>query len=374
MSGVAAGELATLRRLRAQRRAAPEDPGPALAEARLSLRLARLRQDERLLRGAEATLEAWARPGAAVPGVWTLRARARQARHDFAGALEDLERALAEDPRDAAAWLLMGSVHLVRGEYALARGCGLRLLAQGRGGLAARALVAAVGSLEGRAPAALASLEAALAEAGAEDPAPTRAYAEGLAGEIAARLDRAPQARAHLEAAAALSPQDPGPEAELADWLLARGDARAVLARIPPDEPRLSLELRRARAERALGDPAFAARLPRLRVGVGSHPREAAMLRLHLLDDPEGALQDALGNWEQQREPADARLLAECARAAGRPEAAAPVRAWRHRHGVEDAALARLLEPGELSPGSSRPSPRSAARPPSRPPSPPAGP
>jgi hypothetical protein len=74
------------------------------------------------------------------------------------------------------------------------------------------------------------------------------------------------------------------------------------------------------------------------------------MLYLELLDEPDVALARALRNWEIQREPVDARLVVACARAAGRPAAAAPVLSWRRRAGMEDVVLDRMLNSLEASP------------------------
>jgi hypothetical protein len=52
----------------------------------------------------------------------------------------------------------------------------------------------------------------------------------------------------------------------------------------------------------------------------------------------------ALGNWRDQKELADARLLAEAAARAHDPFAAAPVIAWVRATGVHDARLERSLE------------------------------
>jgi hypothetical protein len=59
--------------------------------------------------------------------------------------------------------------------------------------------------------------------------------------------------------------------------------------------------------------------------GVRTHLREEARFRLEVEGDSAAALNLAIENWAIQKEIADARLLLECAIAAGRPEAAADV-------------------------------------------------
>jgi hypothetical protein len=54
-------------------------------------------------------------------------------------------------------------------------------------------------------------------------------------------------------------------------------------------------------------------------------------------------LQAARENWTQQREPADARLLVECAIAAGDAAAAGEVADWQQRTRYQDVKLTALL-------------------------------
>jgi hypothetical protein len=60
--------------------------------------------------------------------------------------------------------------------------------------------------------------------------------------------------------------------------------------------------------------------------------------------NPAAALPLALQNWEVQREPADARILLECALAAGDPAAATPVVEFVHDTGLADSRLTPLLD------------------------------
>ena len=56
------------------------------------------------------------------------------------------------------------------------------------------------------------------------------------------------------------------------------------------------------------------------------------------------ALALARDNWDVQREPADARLLLEAARAAGDPAAAGPVLDFLAATGLEDSMIARAAD------------------------------
>lgn len=73
------------------------------------------------------------------------------------------------------------------------------------------------------------------------------------------------------------------------------------------------------------------------------HRREEARFALQLLDRPDQALKLALENWAVQKEPADARILLEAARAAGRDAEGEQVREFVREHRLADQRLAPLL-------------------------------
>jgi hypothetical protein len=73
------------------------------------------------------------------------------------------------------------------------------------------------------------------------------------------------------------------------------------------------------------------------------HRREEARFELQVLHHPTAALQLALANWDVQKEPADARILLEAARAAGQDAAADRVRVFCRANGLTDQRLAKLL-------------------------------
>jgi hypothetical protein len=78
------------------------------------------------------------------------------------------------------------------------------------------------------------------------------------------------------------------------------------------------------------------------------HLREEARFTLHLLAAPEAALEFALGNWQVQKEPADVRILLECALAAHNPEAADAVRQWLKESRLEDVQLTLLMSQASI--------------------------
>jgi riboflavin biosynthesis pyrimidine reductase len=79
------------------------------------------------------------------------------------------------------------------------------------------------------------------------------------------------------------------------------------------------------------------------------HQREQARFELALRRDPAAAVRLAKANWAVQKEPADLRILADCALASGDVEAARLVRDWLRSSRIEDrrvaATAARLRVP-----------------------------
>jgi len=352
-----AAEAAALRALNGQRRllaAHPDDLPQALAYARKAIEQGRAEADPRFHGHAESALAPWLAQADPPPAVRLLRATLRQQRHDFAGALADLDALIARHPDDQQARLTRATVLMVQGrpDAALAD-CDALLAARGPL-LAAAVCVTSVRSLDGHAAAAAQALAAAIDESPAA-PAGERIWALTTLAEMQARRGEHGRAEAAFRDAlavlAASGEHDPYLLTAWADFLLAHGRASEALA-ITRDQTRIdNLLLRHALAQSALGDPALAdsraqldARFAEagLRGESAVHLREEALYTLKLKRDPARALEFAARNWLTQREPPDARLLLETALAAHQPAAAQPVLDWLTRTRIEDADLQAL--------------------------------
>jgi len=281
-----------------------------------------------------------------------------QCRHRFSEARVDLEVLASESPELAQGWLTLGSVLLVMGEPKEAR-----VRSQPLRGLAGEFVFAVADAgaagLSGEAEESWRRLTALLAGPFTV-PATHRAWACGTLADVCERMGRVAEAESYYRAASVLAPDDPFFLAAWADLLLAAGRCREVVDRLAARRETHALALRWACAKARLGecDSLYVETVVALRVaeraavarGEHGHAREEARMHLELLDDPETALQRALTNWQNQREPADARLVVACARAAGKRAAAAPVLAWRKGTGMEDVVLDRLLAELEAAP------------------------
>ena len=344
--------LSQLRRLRAALAEDPADLELAIALGWRYVEIGRAEADPRYYGYAQAALAPWWRLPQPPPGVLLLRATLRQNRHDFAGALEDLERLLRIQPRNARAWLTRSVALQVRGDVEAAIDSCLPLRRSDP--LLAAGCVAGAAGLAGRAGESYELLRRTLENAAlVSSPAATverRLWALTTLAEIAERLGRNDAAERHFRDALALGRRDIYLLGAYTDFLLDRGRAREVVELLAGEVRPDALLLRLALAEAELGSPELEPHLETLRArftearrrGDGLHLGAEARFRLHLEDDARGALRVALDNWSHQREPIDARLVLEAALAANDPEAARPVLELLERTGLEDVRLDAL--------------------------------
>ncbi|MGQ0697991.1 MAG: tetratricopeptide repeat protein [Panacagrimonas sp.] len=326
---------------------------PALAPE-LAARLARTyiergRQsgDPRELGYAQGVLQPWWNATDAPDPILLLRATLRQARHDFEGSLNDLDRLLARRPDDAQAWLTRATVLRVQGRYPEALESCARLKP-----LVDRFVDAlcreSIRGLHGELPAAIAALDE-LQPALNTQPASIAAWFYAERADMAVRAGNAQAAETMYREALARHADDIDLLASLADLMLDRGAPDEVLGLIPADTAVDALRLRLALALHQIGDLRFGAMDEAMRDGFDAarrrgealHLREEARYRLAVGADPERTLEIALENWAIQHEPWDARVLLEAAKAAGRPAAATTFKHWRASSRLEDARLDR---------------------------------
>ena len=344
--------------LRSQLTASPQDLSAAVAYAQAALKLGHARSDPRYYGYAEAALGPWWTVADAPQQVLVLRATIRQFFHAFELAQADLDRALARNPRDVQARLIRATVQQVQGHPQQALADCEQLAGQVEP-LIATTCAASASSLMGRATRADALLGFVLDQSAAA-PSDSRLWAETLRAEIAERLAHTAIAQAAYQQALAtmdaLGTTDAYLLAAWSDFAIAMGQNDAVIARLKNLTDIDNLLLRLAIAEQTAGGGAdelarhrqmlearFAAARQR---GEAVHLREEALYHLRLAADAAGALNLAQENWKVQREPLDALILLESAKAARQPDAAAPVVDWMHTTGIEDQRLQRVA--GEL--------------------------
>jgi tetratricopeptide (TPR) repeat protein len=335
------------------RAAVAASPGNLQASIRLAKRYIetwRNDGDPRYLGYAQAALAPWWSRKDPPAEARVLRATLSQSTHRFPEALADLDAVLAQDARNAQAWLTKATVLQVLGDYPQAESSCRRLA-----GLAPNLVVitclSAVRSLNGQAEAGYRQLDGALKTAGSEIDPSIRTWSLTLLAEMAARRGDDAAARRHFEKAISLGKPDNYLLAAYSDFLLDAKEAEKVVSLLATRTQVDVLLLRYAIALRALASadaPRYTAllaeRLEAVRMrGDAIHGREQARFALDLHHDPIAALEYARQNWKVQKEPADARLLLEAAVAANDEAAARPVIDWIRQAGLEDRTLAPLV-------------------------------
>jgi tetratricopeptide (TPR) repeat protein len=317
--------LVEIERLERSLATRPDDQDTATRLARLCIEVARREADPRYLGRAQAALAPWwFRPAPADDEVLRLRAMLRQARHDFDGALADLERLVARSPLDAQAHLVQAGLLALRGQPDRAR-ASCQALAPLVSPLTVSTCLAPIDAAAGRTSEAAVALERALAAAG-ESVDSERAWGLSVLGEIRFWAGDLPAAERALRRSLALDSGDRYTRAVLADVLLDAGrsaDVRPVLAAVDPDARDEALLLRLAIAERRLGGASAQPLADELRArfaaerrrGEDVHGREEARFLLEVDARPAAALAAATRNWHVQREYWDARVLREARKA-----------------------------------------------------------
>lgn len=339
-----------LRRLRAEAAVAPADPAAAVRLARRYFDLAMAEGDPRYVGYADAALRPWRRATEPPVEVLVMRGLLRQYRHDFDGALADLARAAARDPENVTSRSWSAAIHMVRAEYAAARGA-CAALEPVASELLATGCVAFVDALTGKAHAAYERLRSAL-ERNPDASTGLRQWAITRLAEMAWHLNDSRLAERHFRDALALGETDNFLLAEYADFLLEHGRPAEVVPLLKDWVRSDTLLLRLALATnalklpeaerhiRALGDRFAAAALR----GERLHMQEEARFLLDLKGDGRSALVAAAENWKSQREPRDALVLLEAALAARDQAPAASALAWLESSGFESARLRRVAD------------------------------
>jgi tetratricopeptide (TPR) repeat protein len=316
----------------------------ALPLAQFYISQARLTGDLRFLGYAEAVLRRWIGHSPPDPQALVLHATILQSRHSFDAALGELDEALRARPDDAQAWLTRATVLRVLGRYNEAAGACAQFARWADAGVS---LICeqSIKGLAGHLQTAYAALSG-LSTQGMLDP--ERAWRDSELGEMAVRLGRDADAERWFRKELTYSPQDFYVRAAYADLLLRQHRSAEVLVLLKGQQSIEPLLLRLAIAQRQVHDPglarssellqaAFAAEAER---GEAVHRREQARFLLEVQDRPQEALAAALANWAVQREPDDALILVNAARAAGAPQRSQPALEFARTYGLRDVRLA----------------------------------
>ncbi len=344
--GVSSAER-QIEELRRRLSESPRDAESAVRLVRGCLELDHTNPDPRWLGLATAAVSPWSDSQEIPTEIRMARALLSQRSHDFNGAMQDLDAVLAALPRNAEAWLVKSTLHVVRGEYESARRAAGSLF-RFTDPLTATTAAATVASLSGSASRSCELLERLLTAA-TNSPTAGQIWALTQLAETRERLGMNREAERAFLKAMALAPRDPYLVGAFADFLLQTNRATEALALLEPFPANESLLLRWVEANRTLRrngaaylsavrklGETFAVQAAR---GERVHRREEARFRLRVLNDALAALTLARENWEIQREPADLVLLQQAALAVHSEPDLQRVRDWLAATHLEDVRL-----------------------------------
>jgi Tfp pilus assembly protein PilF len=327
--------------------ARPSDPIALQALIDAYLRFGRHTAEPRYFGRAEALLAPRVTGARPTPG-WALRmADIWQYRHEYDKALGLIEQVLAADPYQSQALLMRAAIRQTQGRFDLVHADCRTLLTRGEATLGTTCLAQAL-SMTGKLAQAQRLLTSLLARAG-ELPAAQRVWMLTALADTEERLGQTGRAETALRAALESDADAHYARLALADLLLDNDRAAEVAALLAPMPQTEGALLRLAEAQRRLAAPEREAALLSQRFEEASrrgerlHRRDLARLYLNVRADRQAALSWALENWNEQREPADARLLAQAAVAAGDRASLDTLRQWREQTGYEDVRLDRIL-------------------------------
>jgi tetratricopeptide (TPR) repeat protein len=318
----------------------------ALRLAQLYITQARSSGDLRFLGYADALLQPWLSNDQVSADALVLHATVLQSRHEFASALQVIDRALQMRADDPQAWLTRATILRVLGRYPESL-TACEQLTRTSHDIAALCTLSLRG-LSGDLPTAYAGLTQLPSQT---MPPAQRAWRDSELGEMAARLGRNAEAEHWFQNGLRAAPEDTYLRAAYADLLLSQQRSREALLLLAGRDSSEPLLLRIAIAQQQLRDPGLAASRARLSAafaieaqrGEGIHGREQARFLLEVQQQPRQALQVAISNWQVQRETDDVLVLVRAAQAAGALAEAEPALQFARQHGLQDVRLAAAV-------------------------------
>lgn len=339
-----------LRRLKTLLQENPRNQKNAVAYARQAAKRARRLGDTALLRDAAHALSPWDNDAEAQVDILIVRANIKQINHQFDAALADLDVVLKRQPANpqallSRAFILATTGNAKRGQMDCAA------LQPNISIVIKETCVARLGSLTGKLETAHRRMQAVLAIAPATR-AEERAFALGVAAEIADRRGDADNARKLYAELLAMDSQSVYAQAAYADFLISQGENKTA-AQIIGDSPHTEALLMLSALSGKEIDSAVsrrAANTLHAQIAVDqtnrdyAHAREYARFALDYMKEPDLALVFAKENWRTQKESVDARILARAALAKNDAVTLDQLRTWVDGTSLEDPALMAILQ------------------------------
>jgi tetratricopeptide (TPR) repeat protein len=315
------------------------------------LQMGKLGGDPRFYGYAQAALRPWWEAADAPSSILKLRAKLKERDHRYDEALVDLKLVLAQQPQDAQVCMELANIYWVQGKYAEAQQICDRLK-EFAGTVPTIMSTTPILAVTGEAEFAYASLVRVLPLVKQDYPSALQ-WIYTMQADIAVALGRAEQAEKHFREALTDDPANDYVLRSYADFLLDQDRNEEVVSLLREHISDTGKLLPAAIAAHRAGQKALTdewktqlrSRFDENRLrGNPPHGRYEARFELELGSDPKRALALARDNWEQQKQPADSRVLLEAAVAAKDNAAAKPVLDFLAKYRTQHVALDRLAK------------------------------
>jgi tetratricopeptide (TPR) repeat protein len=351
------GRNGSLRSLDQAWRAQPKDLDASLAYARAVFTLGLTEGDLRWFGSAKAALAPWWQATDLPAEGHFLRGLVKQGFHEFDAGLQDINQAIAKEPRRAEFWSWRFALHLLLADMTAARQ-DTEEMARLFDPQEASVYRAVLLYRTGQAQSAVDTLNTAIRAAYFQDPSSQDwlGFHLGEAHRVAGQPDKA---IAVWDKQLKASPKSHLLRLSLAELLNQQGKHRQAktiatgnagnLATSSTTDALLMQALLASRGLKDLDEAGLAKQMAD-RLQSQALRKESLIERpklIHLIaygQDPAAGLALSIENWQLQKEPPDAVLFMQAALAVNQPRAAEPVLKWAEQTGYSDPPLTRLVE------------------------------
>ncbi|PUE62717.1 hypothetical protein B9Z45_02585 [Limnohabitans sp. 2KL-17] len=351
------GRNGSLRALDQAWRAQPKNLDASLAYARAVFTLGLTEGDLRWFGSAKAALTPWWQATDLPAEGYFLRGLVKQGFHEFDAGLQDIQQAIAKEPRRAEFWSWRFALHLLLADMTAARQ-DTEEIARLFDMQEAHVYRAVLLYRTGQAQPAVDLLNTAIREAYFQDPSSQDwlGFHLGEAHRVAGQSDKAIAA---WDKQLKVNPKSHLLRLSLAELLNQQGKYRQAKTIALGNADKLgtstitdALLMQALLASRGLKDPDE----PQLAKQMADRLQSQALRKESLIErpkliyliaygqDPAAGLALSIDNWQLQKEPPDALLFIQAALAVNQPRAAEPVVQWAEQTGYTDPPLKRLVE------------------------------
>jgi tetratricopeptide (TPR) repeat protein len=323
-----------------------QNPDEAAATAARFVSQGERSDDPRFYGYARAALKPWKDDPSPPRKVLEQRVRIAQSLHDFDAALADIQRMLHKQPNDVNALLSASLIHQDAGRFDTAKATCDRVALSSH---AHWTLCAAdLSSVTGGADEAYALLEQNVAQL---RDLRTQAWASGLLAQIADRRGSRELAIANFERSLQLAPDAVPLRKSYLNFLYENRHAvrmNALLTNATEDGPYFFHVCLLKKLQGAAGTSRCLDALTKkyqhaANRGDKPHYFEEIVVALDFSNDPAHAFELALQNWNVNKKPSDAVLLAKASVATKNKDVLLSLSSWKRETKLEDTRLDRLL-------------------------------